>query len=86
MTFKDMFCLSSNNSKEIMIDTTDKMKDMHSEVVHILPDTYEKELHKMNTDIKSNTDRIERIERIVQELNDKFDIIISRVAKLEKNN
>lgn len=85
MTFKDMFSLSSNNAKEITIDTTDKMKDMHTEVIKVLPETYEHELHKLNTDVKSNTDKITRVEALAQELNDKFDLLLQRVIELEKN-
>lgn len=85
MTFKDMFSLSSNNAKEITIDTTDKMKDMHTEVIKVLPDAYEHELHKLNSDVRTNTDKITRVEALAQELNDKFDLLLQRVIELEKN-
>ena len=84
MTFKDMFTLSSNNAKEITIDTTDKMKNMHTEVIQKLPEPYEHELHRLNTDMKSTSERVERLEHMTQELNEKVDIFLKKMIELER--
>lgn len=72
-----IFAKSSDNAKEVTIDTTEKMKEI------ALPKQYETELHQLETDVKDHTDRINRIEQIAQDLNDKFDLIIERMIKLE---
>ena len=72
MTFKDMFCKSSDNAKQITIDTTTKMKDMHNEVIKVdFTSAHEKELHKL--------------ELMVQDLNQKFDLLLKRVINIENN-
>ena len=70
MTFKDMFSKSSDNAKEITIDTTNKMTNMHNEVVKMqFTSAHEAELHKL--------------EFMVNDLNQKFDLLLERVIKLE---
>lgn len=73
MTFKDMFCVSSNNAKEVTIDTTGKMRDMHSDVVDGLPIVYHKELNIIHSEIKDTNDRIEEL---ANNINEKLDMIL----------
>lgn len=72
-TFKSIFNVSSNNAKDITVDTTTKMKSMHDNVVHIqFGQEHEKELHKLEENIK--------------DLNDKVDLLFERVIRLEQDN
>ena len=71
MTFKDMFSKSSDNAKEVTIDTTSKMKDMHNEVVKVeFTPAHEKEIH--------------HLEVMVKEIRDDINKLFDRVAYLEK--
>lgn len=79
MTFKDMFCKSSDNAKDITLDTTNKMKDMHDNVVHVkFGVEHEKELDYLEKGY-------DKLIKDVEELNVKVDMILKRVIKLEKH-
>lgn len=53
-------------------DTTTKMKDMHKEAIKVdFTSAHEKELHKL--------------ELMVQDLNQKFDLLLKRIINIENN-
>ena len=74
--FQNIFTKSSDNAKDVTIDTTSKMKDMHDKVVEFSP-AHEKELDYIEK-------KIDKIEKDIIEINDKLDIFIQKVIELEK--
>ena len=75
--FQNIFAKSSDNAKEVTIDTTSKMKDMHDNVIQVpYTDKQEKELHNIET-------RLAKIEEDFQILSDKLDEFIAKVIELE---
>ena len=77
MTFRDMFCKSSDNAKEVTIDTTSKMADMHRQVV--FTEAHEHELDTLEKDIK-------KLQDTVNDLNDKVNELCERILTLENKN
>lgn len=69
-----------NKHADEHIDTTDKFSKAHTEVIAHLPETYEKELHVLESDVK---DIQERLIQTTEDINHKLDLLIERVAKLE---
>lgn len=68
---QNIFSKSNDNAKEVTINTTNKMEKMHEDVVKIdFSTSHEKELHTL--------------ELMVKELNRKVDILVDKVANLEK--
>lgn len=79
MTFKDMFCKSSDNAKEITLDTTSKMADMHNNIVKLdFTSVHEKELDQLEKGYK-------KLKENVEYLNEKVDELFERIIKLEIN-
>lgn len=74
---KDIFFKSSDNAKEVTIDTTSKMENMHTKVVDGIPEVYHQELHSLEVSVKSLTD-------ITIEINQKLDILMAQVIKTRK--
>lgn len=62
------------------IDTTDKFSKSHTEVVSGLPIVYHKEIHNLEKEVKNTNSRI--IE-LAKEINEKMDLLVERVTKLE---
>lgn len=81
--FGNIFNKSSDNAKEITIDTTDKFSKAHTEVITCLPKHYEEELHYLEESVK---DVQTRIIETTEDINNKLNIIIAKVAELEQNN
>lgn len=78
LTFKDIFFKSSDNAKEITVDTTDKMAKMHDNVVKLdFNSSHENELHSLETGLKELQDNVKDLEK-------KVDLLIERVVNLEK--
>lgn len=79
MTFKDMFCKSSDNAKEITLDTTSKMADMHNNIVKLdFTNIHEKELDQLEKGLK-------KLKENVEDLNEKVNELLERIIKLEIN-
>lgn len=76
MTFKDMFCKSSDNAKEVTLDTTSKMATMHN---NALPTNFtvghERELHTFEC-------RLKVLEAKSEELNAKVDELMYKFAQI----
>lgn len=62
------------------IDTTDKFAKAHTEVI-ALPKQYEDELHSLEVSVR---DTNQRILDLTNDINKKIDVLIERIAKLEK--
>lgn len=81
--FQNIFYKSSDNAKEITIDTTDKLSKAHTEIVEVKWDkAHEKEMHAIEKDIK---DLNNKFETTLREINHKMDILLERVVALEQN-
>lgn len=80
--FKDSSLFNSifNRHVDEHIDTTNKFSLSHTEVVSGLPIIYHKEFHQLEEDVKDNKFRIIQL---AKELNEKMDILVERVTKLE---
>lgn len=77
MTFRDIFCKSSDNAKDVTIYTTSKMKDMHDNVVHVqFGEEHEKEFDVIEKELK-------KLQNNINELNEKVDLLIKRLVILE---
>lgn len=77
--FQNIFAKSSDNAKEVTIDTTNKMKDMHDNVIKVdFTQSHEKELHTIET-------KVERMEKQLQEISDGLTELTKRVIEIEKN-
>ena len=93
LTFKDIFAKHDDNNKDIFFrhseeheKTTDKMKDMHHDVVGCLPQQYETELDDIELAVDKNTTKLEKLTNDVEEINNKIDLLVSRIVELEKAN
>ena len=76
---KDIFFKSSDNAKEVTIDTTSKMKSMHDNVIPLkYTSVQEKELHTIEVGLKNLKDNVD-------EINAKVDELIKRVIILEEH-
>lgn len=74
----DIFFKSSDNAKDVTIDTTDKLSKAHTEVVEAKWDNaHEKEMHDIE-------DKLRNIEKQMQEISDMLTDITNRVIALEK--
>lgn len=62
------------------IDTTDKFSKSHTEVVAGLPVIYHQEFHSLEKEVK---DTNSRIIQLANEINEKMDLLIERITKLE---
>ena len=62
------------------INTTDKFSKAHSELI-ALPKQYEEELHSLEKSIKETNDRL--LELTI-DINNKIDLLVTRIIKLEK--
>ena len=71
-----------NKHADEHIDTTEKFSKAHTEVI-TLPETYEKELHTLENNVKDIQDRLIAT---TEDINAKLDLLIERVAKLENIN
>lgn len=81
--FGNIFNKSSDNAKEITIDTTDKFSKAHSELITCLPKHYEEELHYLEESVK---DVQTRMIETTEDINNKLNMILEKVVELEKNN
>ena len=82
MTFKDMFSKSSDNAKEVTIDTTTKMKDMHSEVVKAeFTEAHEKEIHSLEVKTHSLEFKTDRMEELINGIRDDLDLLMKEYRK-----
>lgn len=79
-----IFAKSSDNAKEVTIDTTDKMKDMHHEVVERIPDSYEKELDDIEQTVDTHSTQIQNLVEKVEEINIKLDEVLMQVVELRR--
>lgn len=70
-----------NKHTDEHIDTTSKFSKAHTEVIATLPKEYEEELHTLESDVKEINDRLIAT---TKDINEKLDLLIERVAKLEK--
>jgi len=78
MTFKDMFSKSSDNAKEITIDTTGKMANMHSEVIKAeFTEAHEKEIHELEV-------KIHRMEQLINSIKDDIDLLMKEYHKTHR--
>ena len=78
MTFKDMFSKSSDNAKEVTIDTTTKMADMHNKVIPMqYTSVQEKEFHTLECGLKE-------LKENVEELKEKVNTLLDRVIAIEQ--
>lgn len=69
--FQNIFYKSTDNAKEITLDTTSKMKSMHDNVVKVdFTASHEKELHLLEQNVK--------------ELNIKVDLLMEKVITIER--
>lgn len=76
--FKAIFFKSSDNAKDVTVDTTSKMQSMHDKVIPIRYDvSKELEFHSLERGLRQLT-------RNVHELNDKVDILLDRVITIEQ--
>ena len=75
-TFKDIFFKSSDNAKDITIDTTNKMKDMHGKVVDGIPEKYQHELHSIEITVKEEQTKLNKLVQDISDINDKLDILL----------
>ena len=66
MTFRDMFCKSSDNAKDVTIDTTSKMAEMHKQVV--FTEAHEHELDTLEKGLKRLEDNVKELKTKVNEL------------------
>ena len=64
------------------IDTTDKMKDITIESLQRDPVNVEQEFHSLHVEIK---DTNQRVTELAEDINQKLDIMLSRIIKLEQN-
>lgn len=79
LTFKDIFFKSTDNAKEVTIDTTNKMKSMHDNVIKVdFTSNHEHELHSIECNLKKIEEDIEELKTIVNSL-------LARVIELEKD-
>ena len=62
------------------IDTTGKFSLSHTEIVSGLPTIYHKEFHNLEKEVKNTNSRIIQL---ATELNEKMDLLVERVTKLE---
>ena len=75
--FQNIFTKSSDNAKDVTIDTTSKMKDMHDKVVKAeFTGAHEHEIHTIE-------DKLRNIEKQMQEISAMLTDITNRVIKLE---
>ena len=72
----DIFFKSNDNAKEITLDNN----KTHTQIVSGLPIVYHQELHNLEKEVKNTNSRI--IE-LTNEINEKMDLLVERVAKLE---
>ena len=76
--FQNIFTKSSDNAKDVTIDTTSKMKDMHDTVVKAeFTEAHEHEIHTIE-------DKLRNIEKQMQEISAMLTDITNRVIELEK--
>lgn len=77
-TFRDIFFKSSDNAKEVTIDTTTKMGKMHDNVVHLqFGIEHEQELDSLEKNLK-------KLDEDVQELKETVTLLFNKVIELEK--
>lgn len=70
--FGNIFNKSSDNTKEITLNTTDKLSKAHTEIVEVKWDeAHEKEMHRLEVQIR--------------EIIEKLDMLIKRVSILEQD-
>jgi polyhydroxyalkanoate synthesis regulator phasin len=62
------------------IDTTDKFSKSHTEIVSGLPVVYHQEFHNLEKEVKNTNSRIVQL---ANEINEKMDLLVERVTKLE---
>lgn len=73
--FQNIFTKSSDNAKEITIDTTSKMKDMHAKATTIpYTEKHEKELHNIEI-------RLTKVEKDIIEINEKLSYALEQIIK-----
>lgn len=87
-TFKDIFFKHDDNNKAIFdkhveehIDTTDKFKDVTMGALGRTAVDVEQEFHSLHVDIKETN---KRMLVLIEEINDKVDILTTRVVQLER--
>lgn len=64
----EIFVKSNDNAKEVTLKVTSDMEKMHNDVVNCLPVEYEKELHFIETTLKSLNERVTELENINRKL------------------
>lgn len=75
---KDIFFKSSDNAREVTIDTTSKMKDMHDNVVKVdFTSNHEHEFHTIECDLK-------QLKETVDDINEKVNDLMRRIIILEE--
>ena len=82
---KDIFFKSSDNAKEVTIDTTSKMENMHDKVVDGIPIQYQREIHSIEQTVKQEQDRINKLIDDVSEINEKLNILLEWKFEAERN-
>lgn len=80
----DIFFKSNDNAKEITIDTTTKMANMHTEVVDGIPTQYQHELHSIEETVKKETTRLDKLVDDMEEVNQKLDILLEWKFETER--
>ena len=82
-----IFAKSSDNAKEITIDTTSKMAQMHDNVVKVdFTNSHEKELDEIEQTIDTHTTQLEQLTAKVEEINIKLDEVLTQMIELKKKN
>ena len=72
----DIFFKSNDNAKEITLDNN----KTHTQIVSGLPIVYHKEIHDLEKAVRENDNRIVEL---AKELNEKMDLLLDKVIKLE---
>lgn len=82
-----IFAKSSDNAKEITIDTTSKMKSMHDNVVKVdFTSSHEHELDDIEQIIDNHTTQLEQLTLKVEQIDVKVDELLNQFIELRKQN
>lgn len=82
-----IFTKSSDNAKEVTIDTTSKMAKMHDNVVKVdFTSSHEHELDEIEQTIDTHTTQLEQLTLKVEQIDVKVDELLNQFIELRKRN